>query len=138
MPKYPNFLKRNIETLMFRDSIDQKTLAQKMGNTPAAVSRILSVANPTYETLERLAEVFSVKPFTLVMSPEDYAKWDSTRPASGVSAQEKLQSVAMLLSDAQAASLLEMATRYLTQSPEDRVKALEAMTSGTVRTRKSR
>lgn len=103
---------------MFRDSIDQKTLAQKMGNTPAAVSRILSVANPTYETLERLADVFSVKPFTLVMSPEDYAKWDSLiNPEAATSPQgsvrEKLIAATFGLEEPYLKFLLEMVENHM-------------------------
>ncbi len=71
-PKIMEQLKKQVKALCRQNGTTQKELAEKIGVSPIALSKIINGGNPTLHTLERIAEALSVSAAELLTDRSDF------------------------------------------------------------------
>lgn len=132
MSKVLEYLQFSVRKLLRESGRSQSELAKDLGMTPQAISDLLNSRHtPRLDRLEPIAEALKVTPAFLIASPDEQRLLKAepgatrsleSRPPDQIPAQEKLQSAAALLSDAEASILLSVAEGLLLERSVSELK----------------
>lgn len=120
MAKASELFIESVRTLLNQEGRSQRALALEAGIDPSRLAKLLNGQHePSSSTMDKIAHALGVSPAYLLATPEERARLRpgsaeaQNRPLDQIPAQERLQAVARLLPDAEAATVLALAEGLL-------------------------